>query len=127
MRHCVARKLRRPGLMDSLLCGLIKHGHVRTTVQRAKLIRPVFEKLITKARTAKGNLAQFRLISARLGGSELAKQLIEKVCPMVENRPGGYTRILKFGKPRNGDGAREALIALVHLNEAKESNASAAN
>ena len=123
MRHCVARKLRRPGLMDSLLCGLIKHGHVRTTLQRAKLIRPIFERLITKARTAKGNLAQFRLISSRLGSSELAKRLVDDVCPIVEGRPGGYTRILKFGEPRRGDGAKTALISIVRSKESHESTA----
>lgn len=119
MRHCVTRKMR-PGLEKSLVNALITHKKVKTTVSRAKKIRPVFEKLITKGihilnaqEEGHSTLSKTRLLASRLGGYELTRKLLEEVCPVVQKRPGGYMRIVKFSKMRLGDGAQPAIISLV--------------
>lgn len=111
MRHCVARKSRKPGVIHSLLKGLIKNHRVKTTLARAKLVRPIFERLVTKGKN--DNLTTFRLISSRLRSTDLANTLIKEVCPIVKDRPGGYTRIVKLSRMRRGDGAEEAIISIV--------------
>jgi len=113
MRHCVLKRAGKPGLLMGLLSALVRTRCIRTTVARAKLVRPVFEKLLTKARKDQ-SLAGFRLLSSRLKSSKLARTLIDEVVPMVGDRPGGYTSIIKLGQPRRGDSAREAIISVIN-------------
>ena len=77
---------------------------------RAKALRPVAEKVITKAK--KGGLHRHRQIVSYLGDKEAAQKLIEEIGPRYADRNGGYTRILKLG-PRQGDNAPMARIELV--------------
>ncbi len=81
-----------------------------TTEAKAKAMRPVAERIITKAR--KGGLHNHRRIIAYLGDQEIADKLMSEIGPRYEDRPGGYTRILKLG-PRKGDNAPMARIELV--------------
>jgi large subunit ribosomal protein L17 len=87
-----------------------------TTEAKAKALRPVAEKLITKAKKAQdedpGRVARIRDLQAYLGDKEMTYKLVNEVAPRYLERPGGYTRILKLG-PRHGDNAPMARIELV--------------
>lgn len=81
-----------------------------TTEAKAKALRPIAEKLITKAR--KGGVHNHRQVVSYIGDKDMAHKLFEEIAPRYEGRPGGYTRILKLG-PRHGDNAPMARIELV--------------
>ena len=97
-------------MMANLAASLIAAEAITTTEAKAKALRPIAEKLITKAR--KGGLHSHRQIVSSLGDKEMAQKLIDVVAPRYAERPGGYTRILKLG-PRHGDNAPMARIELV--------------
>jgi large subunit ribosomal protein L17 len=97
-------------LMANLVASLIAAEGIVTTEAKAKALRPVAERVITKAK--KGGLHNHRQILAYLGDQEIADKLMEDVGPRYAERPGGYTRILKLG-PRKGDNAPMARIELV--------------
>jgi large subunit ribosomal protein L17 len=81
-----------------------------TTEAKAKALRPIAEKMITKAK--KGGLHNHRQVVAYLGDKEMTSKLFDEIGPRYADRPGGYTRILKLG-PRQGDKAPMARIELV--------------
>jgi large subunit ribosomal protein L17 len=124
MRHRKAgRKLgrstgQRQALYRNMITQLFLHERITTTEAKAKAIRGQAERLITIAK--RGNKADEparrvhaqRLAAGRLNGPEVVRKLFEELAPRYEERPGGYTRILKLGQ-RQGDGARTALIELV--------------
>ncbi len=116
MRHRKAgRKLgrssgHRKALYRNLITELFRHERIKTTVAKAKAIRPLAEKLITLGK--RGDLHARRLAAARLNDPLVVKKLFDELAPRYENRPGGYTRILKLGR-RQGDGAEMAIIELV--------------
>lgn len=85
-------------------------GGIVTTVAKAKAMRPIAEKLITKAR--RGGVHNHRRVVRFLGDREMASELFAEIGPRYEGRPGGYTRIVKIG-PRQGDKAPMARIELV--------------
>lgn len=122
MRHCVRKNIRKPEVEKGLIRALINHKQIKTTLGRAKKIRPAFEKLITKGikilNTEEGvsSLSKMRLLTADLGSYKLAQKLVSEVCPLVKERMGGYTRILKLSKVRAGDSAETAIISLVYQN-----------
>jgi len=97
-------------LMANLVNSLVAAEGIVTTEAKAKALRPVAEKIITKA--AKGGLHNHRQILAYLGDQEIAAKLMDDVGPRYADRPGGYTRVLKLG-PRHGDNAPMARIELV--------------
>jgi large subunit ribosomal protein L17 len=97
-------------MMANLVASLIAAEGIETTEAKAKALRPVAEKMITKAR--KGGLHNHRQILAFLGDQEIAAKLMDDIGPRYEDRAGGYTRILKLG-PRYGDKAPMARIELV--------------
>jgi large subunit ribosomal protein L17 len=97
-------------MMANLVASLIAAEAITTTEAKAKAVRPVAEKLITKAR--KGGLHNHRQILSYLGDAEMTHKLVTEVAPRYEGRPGGYTRILKLG-PRHGDNAPMARLELV--------------
>lgn len=97
-------------MMANLAASLFAAEGIVTTEAKAKAIRPVAEKLITKAK--KGGLHNHRQVVAYLGDKEMAAKLFEDIGPRYAERPGGYTRILKMG-PRHGDNAPMARIELV--------------
>ena len=96
--------------MSNLSASLINEEQIRTTVVRAKMLRPYVEKIITKAR--RGDLHARRLVLAKIQDTEVVTKLFDEIGPRYAERPGGYTRITKLG-PRRGDGAEMAKIELV--------------
>jgi large subunit ribosomal protein L17 len=97
-------------MMANLVASLVAAEGIVTTEAKAKAMRPVAERLITKAR--KGDLHNFRQVLAYLGEVEMTTKLFDDVAPRYKTRPGGYTRVLKLG-PRKGDNAPMARIELV--------------
>ena len=96
--------------MGNLVASLVAAEALVTTEAKAKALRPVAERLITKAR--KGGVHRQRQVIAFMGDKDMAHKLFEEIGPRYEDRPGGYTRILKLG-PRHGDNAPMARIELV--------------
>jgi large subunit ribosomal protein L17 len=97
-------------MMGNLVASLIAAEAIVTTEAKAKALRPVAEKVITKAR--KGGVHNQRLVVAFIRDKEMASKLFSEIGPRYVGRPGGYTRILKLG-PRSGDNAPMARIELV--------------
>ncbi len=103
-------------MMANLAASLFAAEGIVTTEAKAKALRPVAEKLITKAKKAQDDdpmrVHRIRQIQAYLGDREMTVKLVDQVAPRYLQRPGGYTRILKLG-PRQGDNAPMARIELV--------------
>ena len=97
-------------MMANLATDLFLHERVITTQAKAKAVRPLAEKLITKARN--GDLHSRRTVLKTIRSKEAVARLFDEVGPRYADREGGYTRITKLG-PRRGDGAEEAIIELV--------------
>ena len=97
-------------MMANLATDLFMHEKVTTTAARARAVRPLAEKLITKAR--RGDLHARRTVMKTITDKAAVAKLFEDLAPRYEDRQGGYTRITKLG-PRRGDGAEEAVIELV--------------
>jgi large subunit ribosomal protein L17 len=97
-------------MMGNLVASLVAAEAIVTTEAKAKALRPVAEKVITKAK--KGGVHNHRLVVAFIRDKEMAHKLFAVIGPRFADRPGGYTRILKLG-PRAGDNAPMARIELV--------------
>jgi large subunit ribosomal protein L17 len=97
-------------MFGNLVASLIAAEALVTTEAKAKALRPVAEKLITKAK--KGGVHNQRQVVAYIRDKEMAHKLFEEIGPRYSNRSGGYLRILKLG-PRQGDNAPMARIELV--------------
>jgi large subunit ribosomal protein L17 len=97
-------------MMGNLVASLIAAEALVTTEAKAKALRPVAERMITKAR--KGGVHQHRQVVAFIRDKDMAHKLFADIAPRYEDRPGGYTRILKLG-PRHGDNAPMARIELL--------------
>ncbi len=97
-------------ILANLASSLIVEGRVTTTLSKAKAVRPLAEKMITKAR--RGDLHARRTVLRTITDNDVVTKLFDEVAPEYEDRPGGYTRITKLG-PRRGDGAEMAVIELV--------------
>lgn len=100
----------RKATLRNMAANLFRHGRIETTTAKAKELRPFAERLITLAK--RGDLHARRLAISKLRDADAVGTLFEDVGPRFEDRPGGYTRILKLG-PRKGDAADMALIELV--------------
>ena len=97
-------------MMANLVSSLIAAEGIVTTEAKAKALRPVAEKMITKAK--KGGLHNHRQVVAYIRDKEMASKLFDEIGPRYADRPGGYTSILKLG-PRQGDNAPMARIEFV--------------
>ncbi|MCH2459983.1 MAG: 50S ribosomal protein L17 [Gemmatimonadetes bacterium] len=100
----------RKALLRNLVTSLFRHERVETTTAKAKELRPYAERLITLAR--RGDVHSRRLAGRKIQDREVLGKLFEDIAPRYEERPGGYTRILKVGH-RKGDAAEMSLIELV--------------
>lgn len=107
----------RRALLANLACSLIDHGKIRTTLGKAKALRPVAEKLVTLAK--RNDLHSRRLAIAFLHQKEIVKKLFAEVAPAAKDRQGGYCRITKLG-PRMSDAAPMAVIEWVDQTAAGE-------
>jgi large subunit ribosomal protein L17 len=116
MRHGIAgRKLgrttsHRKATFANMAAALIRHEQIKTTLPKAKELRPVVEKLITLGK--RGGLHARRQVLATLKDVELAQKLLGPLAERYAKRAGGYTRVLKAGF-RHGDMAAMAVIELV--------------
>ena len=97
-------------MLANLATALFEHGRITTTEAKARRLRPVAEKLVTKAK--KGDLHNRRLVLQTIRDKSVVHTLFTEIGPRYENRPGGYTRITKIGN-RRGDNAPMAVIELV--------------
>ena len=103
----------RKALFKGLMSSLVLHGRIQTTQEKAKSIKGQIEKLVTRAR--KGN-GVFNSLQKYLTTPSI-KKLIEEVAPHFQNRPGGYTRIIRLGE-RFSDNA--SMVVLEWVEEVKE-------
>ena len=116
MRHLRSgRKLNRNGSHRTALAraqatALFRHGRIKTTVAKAKNLRPYAEKIITTAKG--GDLHARRLIGKEIHDKDVQRKLMNEIAPSMTQRAGGYTRIYKLGH-RRGDATQEAIIELV--------------
>jgi large subunit ribosomal protein L17 len=116
MRHARAGKklgrdsAHRKSLYANLACSLFEHGRIKTTVAKAKAVKPFAEQMITLGR--RGDLHARRQAVANLRSEPIVKHLFDEVAPRFADRPGGYTRIVKLGA-RYGDAAEMAYLELV--------------
>ncbi len=116
MRHArTGKKLgrdsaHRRALYANLAGALIEHGRIRTTVTKAKAVKPLAEQMITLGR--RGDLHARRQATSFLRSRDVVHKLFAEVAPLFKDRPGGYTRIVKLG-PRAGDSAEMAYLELV--------------
>jgi large subunit ribosomal protein L17 len=100
----------RKALYANLAGALIEHGRIRTTVTKAKAVKPIAEQMITLGR--RGDLHARRQATSFLRSRDVVHKLFAEVAPLFKDRPGGYTRIVKIG-PRAGDSAEMAYLELV--------------
>jgi large subunit ribosomal protein L17 len=97
-------------MFGNLVASMIAAEAIVTTEAKAKALRPVVEKCVTKAK--RGGVHQHRQVVAFIRDKDMAHKLFEEIGPRYAERPGGYTRILKLG-PRPGDNAPMARIEFV--------------
>ena len=97
-------------IVSNLATQLFEHGRITTTETKARVLRPVAEKLITKAK--RGDLHNRREVLKTVRDKSVVHELFTEIAPRFAERPGGYTRITKIG-PRKGDNAPMAVIELV--------------
>ena len=120
MMHNVAGKslgrntAHRAALRKNFTVSLIKHERVVTTLPKAKALRAHVEKVITLGKNK--SLASIRRAAALLQDKEALKKLFEVLGPRYANRAGGYTRIMRMGAYRVGDGGSKAILELVDNN-----------
>ena len=100
----------RKALYANLAGALIEHGRIRTTVTKAKAVKPIAERMITLGR--RGDLHARRQATSFLRSRDVVHRLFTDVAPRFKDRPGGYARIVKIG-PRPGDSAEMAYLELV--------------
>ena len=116
MRHGLSgRKLNRTSshrkaMFDNMAAALIKHEQIRTTLPKAKELRPIVEKLVTLGK--RGGLALRRQAIGELRDQAMVRKLFDVLATRYKDRNGGYTRIIKAGF-RHGDNAAMAVIELV--------------
>ena len=109
----------RTSMLANLCCSLIENGRIKTTLARARALRPTIEKIITlakKARLAQDTAKKIhyrRLAISRLRSKTATKKLFDELVDQFAARDGGYTRIYKLALPRLGDASEMALIEFV--------------
>jgi len=124
MRHRLANKklsrnsAQRKALLRSLVTSFLEKERIKTTLAKAKALRPLAEKMITLAK--KNSLHARRKVLRFVYKKNVVKKLFEDIGPRFTERPGGYTRIIKTGL-RAGDGAQLAIIELVGSEYKKKS------
>lgn len=100
----------RLALFRNQLNSLVTHGRIVTTLPKAKELRPVAERLVTRGKS--DTVHARRVVGRWVSDRGLIKKLFTEIAPRFADRPGGYTRIVKLG-PRHGDGAEMAVLEFV--------------
>jgi large subunit ribosomal protein L17 len=123
MRHAMKhRKLgrtssHRQAMFRNQLASLFEHGRIKTTLAKAKELRPIAERLVTRGR--QGTVHARRMVGRWVPDRDVIKKLFDEVAPRFTDRPGGYLRIVKLG-PRPGDAAEMAILEFVDHEPAKK-------
>lgn len=123
MRHQVKGKklsrnsAQRKALFKNLINALVIHGEIKTTESKAKAIRGLVDKLITKGK--RGTFQARRLVGAFLQNKIAVNKIVDELSPTFKNRPGGFTKIVRLG-PRRGDDAMMVKLELVEKPKPKE-------
>ena len=113
----------RNAMLANLVCSLIEHKRVTTTLAKAKAARSVAEKMVTLGKS--GTIHDRRLAVARLHQEDAAKILFKDIAPAYKERNGGYTRIIRMNQ-RNGDAAQRAILEWVDFTPAAPETTEAA-
>jgi len=120
MKHRISGKKlslnhdQRKALFKNLINSLIIHGQIKTTEAKAKAVRRLAEKLITKGKEQ--TLHARRLIAAFLQNKKAVNKIVDELAPLFKKKPGGYTRIIRLGE-RRGDNAPMVKLELVEKAE----------
>jgi large subunit ribosomal protein L17 len=104
------KKAPREALLKNLACQIILYEKIQTTEAKAKTVKPLLEKIITRGKT--DNLANRRILIAKLPMKKAVKKVFEVLGPKYKETKGGYLRIIKIGT-RQGDGAKMSQIEFV--------------
>ncbi|HLR76105.1 MAG TPA: 50S ribosomal protein L17 [Balneolaceae bacterium] len=116
-RHKIGRTAsHRKATLQALSAALIKEHRIKTTLAKAKALRPFIEPIITRAK--EDTMHNRRTVFSKLNDKKAVTLAFEDVAQKAKDRPGGYTRIIKLGK-RQGDNAEMAVIELVDYNDIK--------
>ena len=115
INHLGRQSAHRHALLSNMASSLILHKRITTTVAKAKALRKYVEPLITKAKD--NTTHSRRTVMAYLQNKESVTALFGEVAGRTADRPGGYTRIIKFGDARLGDAAEMCLMELVDFND----------
>jgi large subunit ribosomal protein L17 len=102
----------RNAMLANMVCSLIFHKRITTTLAKARAARSVAEKMVTLGKS--GTIHDRRLAAARLHQEDAVRILFNEIAPSQKTRPGGYTRIIKL-HPRQGDAAEEVILEWVDL------------
>ena len=113
----------RNALLANQVCSLIEHKRIKTTLAKAKAVRPLAEKMVTLGK--RGDLHARRIAAGYLGQKDAVKKLFAEIAPRAADRKGGYTRIIKLGQ-RLSDSAPMAYIEWVDSEGAAVETAHAA-
>jgi large subunit ribosomal protein L17 len=106
----------RNAMLANMVCSLIKHKRIQTTLAKAKAVRSVAEKMVTLGKS--GSIHDRRLASARLHQEEAVRILFNEIAPTHKERNGGYTRIIRLNQ-RQGDAAELAILEWVDIGVAE--------
>ena len=109
----------RKAMLANMASSLIEHKRINTTLTKAKALKVFIEPLITKSKT--DDTHNRRICFSKLRDKVAIKTLFDEVAKKIDNRPGGYTRIIKLGN-RMGDNASMAMIEFVDYNEIYSQN-----
>jgi len=112
--HLSRKTAHRGAMLANMACSLIEHKRINTTLAKAKALRKYVEPLITKSKD--DTTHNRRVVFSYLKNKEASSILFRDVAPKINDRPGGYTRIIKLNN-RLGDNAEMAMIELVDFNE----------
>lgn len=112
--HLSRKTAHRSALLSNMACSLIEHKRINTTLAKAKALRKYVEPLITKSK--QDTTHNRRVVFRYLRNKEASSLLFRDVAPKINDRPGGYTRIIKLNN-RLGDNADMAMIELVDFND----------
>ena len=100
-------------MLANMVCSLIKHRRVTTTLAKARAARSLAEKMVTLGKS--GSIHDRRLAVARLHQEDAVRILFNEIAPTQKQRPGGYTRIVKLAFRRRGDASESAILEWVDL------------
>ena len=107
-------------MLANMVCSLIKHKRIITSLAKAKAARSVAEKMVTLGKS--GTLHDRRLAVSRLHQEDMVKILFDEIAPTQKDRRGGYTRIIRMNQ-RQGDACQKAILEWVDLGIAAEASA----